>query len=164
MFIVALLMIPKGRFRAWSTILSVMAVMTGGTQLVEGSHFVASQANRVRAPKQMNFRQSSKGRWGKSFSIKKISVAVLRPLYRDFSDVFWEKNLQHDFPEMRRQESKAFWKFSEIPSVLVPWPVLKSLTPPSPNPPGCSIVSSGYAQFGLRRELQFKRNNINYLL
>ena len=47
MFIVALLMIPKGRVRAWSTILTVMAVMTGGTQLVEGAHFVASQANQV---------------------------------------------------------------------------------------------------------------------
>ena len=35
MFIVALLMIPKGRVRAWSTILTVMAVMTGGTQLVD---------------------------------------------------------------------------------------------------------------------------------
>ena len=61
MFIVALLMIPKGRVRAWSTILTVMAVMTGGTQLVEGAHFVASQANHVKVPKRMNFWKSSKG-------------------------------------------------------------------------------------------------------
>ena len=77
MFIVALLMIPKGRVRAWSTILTVMAVMTGGTQLVEGAHFVASQANQVKVPNRVNFRKSSKGRGGESFSIRKFMLQIL---------------------------------------------------------------------------------------
>ena len=36
MFIVALLMIPKGRVWAWSTILTVMAVMTGAHNWLKG--------------------------------------------------------------------------------------------------------------------------------
>ena len=90
MFIVALLMIPKGRVRAWSTILTVMAVMTGGTQLVEGAHFVASQANQVKSTKTDEFSEKFHRERGESFSIRKFMLQIL-DLYIVFFRTFSEK-------------------------------------------------------------------------
>ena len=75
MFIVTLLMIPKGRVRAWSTILTVMAVMTGGTQLVEGAHFVASQANQVKSTKTDEFSEKFQTAFGSPPSFSENYVA-----------------------------------------------------------------------------------------
>ena len=62
------------------------------------------------------FRKSSEGGEGGSFSIQKFILQIFA-ITDDTSVMNFGKNLQYDFPKMRGG-SKAVWNFSENSSVL----------------------------------------------
>ena len=68
-------------------------------------------------PNWMNFRKSSKGGGGGSFSIQKFMLQIFA-IIDDTSVMNFGKFLQYNFPKMSGGGSKAVWNFSENSSVL----------------------------------------------